>query len=71
MRFFQFRDCIIENCSNWDGKSPYDPGPDVQMILESELPGLWVGDRVPEPASEQEPGAELEAEPEPEPEPVV
>ena len=80
MRYFHVRDGIIENCSLWDGETPFDPGPDVQMIPEAELPGLHIGDRVSGPASEQEPGSELEAElepvwrpgdpmPEPEPEP--
>ena len=46
MRYFHVRDGIIENCSLWDGKTPFDPGPDVQMIPEAELPGLHIGDRV-------------------------
>ncbi|KKL79051.1 hypothetical protein LCGC14_2018690 [marine sediment metagenome] len=67
MRYFLIRDSVIENCILWDGERPFNPGPDVQLILEAELPGLRIGDRVSGPASEQEPGSELEAELEPEP----
>ena len=74
MRYFHVRDGIIENCSLWDGETPYDPGPDVQMIPETELPGARIGDRVSGPASEPEeaapePEPESEAEPEPTPDP--
>ena len=73
MRYFLIRNSIIENCILWDGKRTFTPGPDVQLIPEEELPGARIGDRVSGPASEQEPGAELEAElksePEQEPEP--
>ena len=54
MRYFHVRDGIIENCSLWGGKAPFDPGSDVQVIPEAELPGLHIGDSVPEP--EPQPG---------------
>ncbi len=64
MRYFLIRDGVIENCILWDGERPLTPGPDVELILESELPGLHIGDRV-EPDS----ASDSESPPEPEPEP--
>ena len=74
MRYLLIRDGIVENCVLWDGETPFDLGPDVQLIPEADLPGLRIGDRAPEPEPEPEPeptsGSESPPEPEPEPEPA-
>lgn len=55
MRYFLVRDGIIENTILWDGETPYDPGPNVELILEADLPDLKVGDAVPKTEDETDP----------------
>lgn len=60
-RFVLIRGGVNEGTILWDGRTPYDPGPDVALVEESKYDGPPRVEEKPEPTPDERRLARVEA----------